>query len=405
MVDCTLRQMELSGFRSFSAARVDFENPTLIVGQNGSGKSNFADVFAFLSEAMVRPLSDVIERRGGFSAVCLRTSERVRPASPTLRLELANLDEDTPRAHYFIGLRSRRDHGFEVASESCLVERSDGTQDSFNRQARGKSTRWTCSTKSIAPAVEANALALPLVGGDKRFSIIFLFLANMRTYRIEPMAIRAMQNPSGGTGLKADGGNVANVLHEIRRKSPDQDWPQICELLETVVSGTVDVQPKKCGDKLILEFTQRQKGVAPIKLEASSMSDGSLRALGFITAAFQCPKPSLLLIEDPEASIHPTAMGTIIDVLRLASRSMQVVAITHSPELLDAEWIEDRHLRILSWEHGRSWLNCVSQAVRTALNQNLMGAGELLRSNALTAGQQAKPTVHLHSSPAANRRI
>ena len=68
MVDCTLRQMELSGFRSFSAASVDFENPTLIVGQNGSGKSNFADVLAFLSEAMAGPLSDVIERRGGFSA-------------------------------------------------------------------------------------------------------------------------------------------------------------------------------------------------------------------------------------------------------------------------------------------------------------------------------------------------
>ena len=160
----------------------------------------------------------------------------------------------------------------------------------------------------------------------------------MRTYRIEPTAIRAMQNPSGGTGLKADGGNVANVLHEIRRKSPDQDWPQICELLEAVVSGTVDVQPKKCGDKLILGFTQRQKGVAPIKFEASSMSDGSLRALGLITAVFQYPKPSLLLIESPEASIHPTALGTIIDVLRLASHSMQVVVITHSPDLLDAEW-------------------------------------------------------------------
>ena len=68
-----------------------------------------------------------------------------------------------------------------------------------------------------------------------------------------------------------------------------------------------------------------------------------------------------------------------------ASRSMQVVVTTHSPDVLDAKWIEDRHLRILSGEHGRTRIGRVSQAVRTALREHLMGAGELLRSNALTA--------------------
>lgn len=396
MGDCTLRQMELSGFRSFLFATVDFENPTLIIGRNGSGKSNFADSFAFLSEAMARPLSAVIERRGGFSALCHRPWEKGHPPSLTMGLELADLDEDTPRAHYFISLRSRRDQDFEVASESCLVQWSDGSESSFNRQTRGKSTRWTCSAKSVSPAVEANALALPLVGGDKRFATIFRYLSSIRTYRIEPAAVRSMQDSDGGTALRSDGGNIARVLREIRRKSPQQDWPRVCELLESVVPGTVDVRPKKRGDKLLLEFSQRQKRVAPVKFEASSMSDGSLRALGLITAVFQYPKPSLLIFEDPEASIHVTALGTIIDVLRHASRSTQVVAVTHSSEILDADWIEHRHLRILSWQHGHSWLNCVSQGVRTALEQNLMGAGELLRSNALTAEQPADPNGHPH---------
>ena len=67
---------------------------------------------------------------------------------------------------------------------------------------------------------------------------------------------------------------------------------------------------------------------------------------------------------------------------------MQVVVTTHSPDILDAKWIEDRHLRILSWEDGSTRIGRASKAVRTALAEHLMGAGELLRSNALTSDEE-----------------
>lgn len=74
---------------------------------------------------------------------------------------------------------------------------------------------------------------------------------------------------------------------------------------------------------------------------------------------------------------------------RLAGRSMQVVVTTHSPDILDAKWIEDRHLRILTSEGGRTRIERPSRSVRTALRDHLMGAGELLRSNALTAEEES----------------
>lgn len=43
-------QLLLKGYRSYSKARVCFDNPTFLVGQNGSGRSNLADAFMFLSE-------------------------------------------------------------------------------------------------------------------------------------------------------------------------------------------------------------------------------------------------------------------------------------------------------------------------------------------------------------------
>ena len=216
----------------------------------------------------------------------------------------------------------------------------------------------------------------------------------MRTYRFEPAALRALQDPDGGSSLRSDGRNAASVLREIRRKSQQEDWARICELLESVVPGTADVRPKKLGNKLTLEFTQTREGAEPIKFDAFSMSDGTLRVLGLITAVFQRSKPSLMVIEEPEASIHPGALGSILDVLRSASHSMQVIVTTHSPDVLDAKWIKDRHLRILTWEHGFTRISRVSRAVKTALGQQIMGAGELLRSNALTAEGPSDTIAH-----------
>ena len=330
MVDCTLRQMRLIGFRSLSLQDVDFDNPTFVVGPNGSGKSNFTDAFAFLSEAMSSPLQAVIERRGGFSVVSHRSAARGRPSNLTLRVTLEKPDSDTTEGRYYIDLRPRRGNDFEVAEEMCTVKRSDGSLHGFRRRTVKGATRWDFSVESLAPAVEPNALALPLVGGDRRFGTVFRFLSGMRTYRIEPEALRAMQDPDGGTGLRSDGRNAASVLREIRRNEEDQT--RVCQLLESVVPGTVDVRPKKHGNKLTLEFTQERAGAEPVKFEAFSMSDGTLRVLGLITAVFQRPAPSLLVIEEPEASMHAGALGSILDVLRIASRSIQVVVTTHSPE-------------------------------------------------------------------------
>jgi predicted ATPase len=113
------------------------------------------------------------------------------------------------------------------------------------------------------------------------------------------------------------------------------------------------------------------------------MSDGTLRAIGLLAAVFQRPVPSLIVIEEPEATIHPGALESVLDLLRHASKHMQVVITTHSPELLDAKWITDRHLRVVEWTDGATRVAPVSDTARLALHDHLMGAGELLRSNAL----------------------
>lgn len=113
------------------------------------------------------------------------------------------------------------------------------------------------------------------------------------------------------------------------------------------------------------------------------MSDGTLRALAMLLAVYQEPLPSLLMIEEPEASMHPGSLGAIGDIIRAAALRTQVVATTHSPELLDAKWVEDRHLRIVYWHAGSTHVGPVESVSRQALREHLFGAGELLRANAL----------------------
>jgi predicted ATPase len=115
------------------------------------------------------------------------------------------------------------------------------------------------------------------------------------------------------------------------------------------------------------------------------MSEGTLRTLGVLIAVFQEPPPPVMVIEEPEATMHPEALGLISDLLRFASGRSQIIVTTHSPELLDAKWIEDRHLRVVYWEDGATWVSPIATGARLALQDHLMGAGELLRSRALDA--------------------
>ena len=296
-----LRCLHLARFRSLPSATVELDNPTFLVGENGTGKSNVADAFAFLADAMTSPLPAVFERRGGIDAVGHRSSPRGRPSELEMKVVLENLDEETNRATYEFKLRSLKRYEFEVVRERCVVEGRNGSRNFLARDG----TIFRSSMSLLDPVLKANALALPLAGGDRRFAMVLQFLSEMCVYRIESAALREMQNPDAGSRLRSDGSNAASVLRRIERESPD-DWQTIRELLESIVPGTIGVDSKKHGDKLSLEFTQQWPESKKVRFKAYNMSDGTLRALGLLTAVFQCPAPSVLVLEEPEATmLHP----------------------------------------------------------------------------------------------------
>ena len=266
-------------------------------------------------------------------------------------------------------IRRIKNYGFEVIREQCIIHRKNGTREWFNRDQ----TEFRSRQGKLQPAPEKDTAGLaPRRRGrsSARYSGFFPRCESIQSSRPR---VREMQDPDSGTSLRSDGSNAASVLQEIERQSPE-DLDRICELLETIVPKTTRVEPKKHGNKLSLEFTQQWAKSKKVKFEGFSMSDGTLRALGLLTAVYQRPRPSVLVIEEPEATIHPGALGSILDLLRHASRHSQIVVTTHSPELLDAEWIADNNLRMVSWLEGATQISDVSESTAHCPRPTLDGS-------------------------------
>ena len=195
-----------------------------------------------------------------------------------------------------------------------------------------------------------------------------------------------MQEPDAGYPLLPDGANAASVFERIEKRRPD-DFERLSSFLGAIVPDTRRVSVKRHGKNLFLEVVQEWEESAPrtLKFEGSGMSDGTLRVIGLLASVFQRPAPTLIAVEEPEATIHSGALGAVLDLLREASEHMQVVVTTHSPELLDRQEVTDRHLRMVEWNKGITRVRPVSEANRRALRRGLTEAGGLLRANALEA--------------------
>ena len=192
-----LRKLTLKRFRSLPAAAVAFDNPTFLVGQNGSGKSNFADAFAFLAEAMASPLQGRTRAPAAVSPPPATAARpRGRPSNMGLSVLLQQLDNDTAAARYGFELSPLSGYGLEILREQCIVDRTDGSRVWFDRS--GPDAAWQSNVRSLDPNLEPNALALPLVGGDTRFQPVLRFLSRMQICHIEPAKLRDPQDPDEG---------------------------------------------------------------------------------------------------------------------------------------------------------------------------------------------------------------
>jgi predicted ATPase len=383
-----IREISIRGFRSIADLSIKFSNPTFLVGRNGAGKSNITDAISFLADAMNSPLSWAIERRGGMQALCTKRSDnklgtiafliRFGTLPPETMLRMPPDMDNSSR--YSFELKPTEDGGYEIVREQAILDAPGGRKwfdFSLGRVRSNTDPEFGGRMKWLA----TGALVMPTTGGLNTLGNIYGILRSMCVYGIEPSALRMLQDPDAFPLLRSDGSNAASIWESLAVRRPDA-VQQILHLLAAVTPGVADIRTVKYSNKKALEFTLAWEG-ARIVFDAHSMSSGTLRALGLLLAVFQERTPTLLAIEEPENSMHPGATSVLLDVLKFACSETQVLVTTQSPEVLDANWIQDENLRVVAWENGHTTVNEVPQASKVALQTHLMTAGELFRSEAL----------------------
>jgi predicted ATPase len=132
----------------------------------------------------------------------------------------------------------------------------------------------------------------------------------------------------------------------------------------------------------VIIFEQQGEAGQSYSFDASMMSDGTVRSLGILLSLRQDPRPSIVLIDEIEDSLHPFAHGVLLDAINAASDEFPVVISTHNPEILSHPTATGERIRIVQWNEGTSRIHHLSEDVLSNLKPP-QTVGRLLRSNAL----------------------
>ena len=374
-----IRKVTLRNYKSIAACALEMPALSFLVGPNGSGKSNFLDCFRFVSDSLKTSLDHALRDRGTIKEVRRRSGGH--PNHFSLRLDF-NLPGDGS-GHLSFRIGARKDGGFEVQNEECKVFTS-AMQEHFYHVQSGNVIQ---SSMKLLPAALSDRLFLVAASGLPEFRPAYDALSRMEVYNLNPKEIQTMQKPDAGELLRRDGGNIASVLQNL----DEANRVRVNEHLSRIVKGLAGAETKILGSQETIEFRQAVKGQKhPWTFLASSMSDGTLRALGVLVAIFQNLKtekvsPNLIGLEEPEMALHPAASAVLLGALREASANSQIIVTSHSPDLLDNADISPESIFAVDNVDGTTRIGPIDAAGRQMLRDKLFTPGELLRQNQIAA--------------------
>jgi predicted ATPase len=363
-----IRTLSVSNYRSLNKGINIALGPfTALVGANGSGKSNVADVLNFVRDSMLMGLGGAVTHRNGIGAI--RRWSSGHPFNLVIEL---SVDVPHGTSSYGFELAGDRQEEYRVKWEECVVAVGGQPAARF----RVESGRWSGPT-GLLPQVNDTSLALPAVGGDDRFSPLFERLKNMTVYSVFPDTLRQPQKYNPEKPMLRHGENWVSILQD----QPADTWkPELVSALKRLAGDIEDVKVAKAAGYLVAQFlhtsTPRRKWFA-----ADQESDGTLRVAGIVSALLQQPPLTVVGIEEPELTVHPGALPLLVDFLRQATRQSQVIITTHSPELLDL--LEADEVRVVERRDGVTTVGRMLESQAKAVREGLMSLGELMTTEGL----------------------
>jgi predicted ATPase len=368
-----IKRLSVSNYRSLGEnVSVALGPFTALVGTNGSGKSNVVDALRFVSDAMKVGLSGALRDRDEIGTV--RRWSQPNPSKILIHLDLV-LDTGQPASY-----------GFEIESSAeeyeqyrITVEEAHVGVGSEGVGFRVEDGRWIKGPAGLTPPLGETSLVLSRIGGDPRFQPLTRQLQQVAVYSIIPDALRGPQRYSPVRPMDRYGSTWASILKDQAAET----WkPELISALHKLTGDIEDVKVTPIETHLVVRFRHAAPESQEEKwLWTTQESDGTLRVAGILTALLQEPPVPVIVIEEPELTVHPGALPLLYDLLKEASRRSQIIVTTHSPELLDL--MEPEEIRVVQRGLEGTTVALMAASQRDAVRAGLLTLGEVLRTEGL----------------------
>lgn len=316
-----LDYITIRGFKSIaSIEKLPLQSINVLIGANGTGKSNFIGAFSFLHAIREGQLQQYVRGSGGAEQV-------LHFGSKTTKEIAIHLSFEDEMNQYEIHLRPTQDDSLYPASETAY----------FWDKGRGFKRPMSVPLGAMGSGGEAGISnpSLTHTAGWVRHR-----LGRWRLYHVHdtsassPMRKTAQINDAHY--LRPDGGNLAAFLYLLQRLHPSE-YQLIRRSTQSVAPFFDDffLAPDPQNNQTI-RLAWRHKE-SDKYFGAAALSDGSLRFIVLATLLLQPQqyRPSVILVDEPELGLHPYAITLLASLVKQAATQCQVILSTQSGLLLD----------------------------------------------------------------------
>lgn len=350
-----LRELHIKGYRSLADVSLSLRPLTVMIGPNGSGKTALIEVFELLRDAAQENLSAGIEKRGGLDAML----SRIPDGPDRLKIGLS-VDAESPRSqelmNYRFEIRSRAP-GYVIPLERLEWQLNPTAQTPFLYiDGRYEKIHYSDPDSSglVSPTWDYNQLELALAQVPRMYEepeALRTTLSKIRSYSfldVRPRAaVRLPQALTPTTRPGPNGENLYSALYNLRASQFD-DFNRIEEILRIGFPGFLKLEFPVVGAGQVTMTWHQDLLTGP--LYPGELSEGMLRFLWLVTILLSPPVSSIVLIDEPEVSLHPELLKLLAGLLQDAATRQQIIVATHSPDLI--RWLDSDEVLVLDKFEG-----------------------------------------------------
>jgi predicted ATPase len=298
--------IEIQGYKSIKSVKIPFRPINILIGANGSGKSNFISFFEFLNRLFNRKLNEYINLNGGENKYLHKGKKVTNQIS-------FKTEFDDGQNGYSATLESGTEN-FVFTEERLIYKKDNGVDiNNSDAEARIKST------------------------DNFRAKYVIKHLESFRKYHFHDTS---RQSPFSQLShiendihyLYEDGKNIAAFLFEIQRSNKIV-YSRILKTIESIAPYFSDFYFQPNSENYIrLQWTDKFSDTI---YGANDLSDGTIRFIALTTLFMQPDLPKTVIIDEPELGLHPTAIAKLAGMIKSSAlRDCQVIIATQSTDLI-----------------------------------------------------------------------